>query len=147
MCLTNLVFQNRKKHIHMMYHFIWELISDETSNLKKVLHTNNRANMFTRVVTVKKLKLCMASANFLGTWRANFLGTWRRCRLQTDRKLHNSRMDGGRFVHQSPSGRLLIYANWYTFWPYSRYADQTLSPDEIHFQLCHWPRFCQSFLV
>ncbi|KAI3764834.1 hypothetical protein L2E82_14851 [Cichorium intybus] len=57
----NPVFHSRTKHIQMRYHFIRELINDETLNLKKILGTKNPADMFTKVVTTDKLKFCMTS--------------------------------------------------------------------------------------
>ena len=57
----NPVFHSRTKHIQMRYHFIRELINDGTLNLKKILGTKNPADMFTKVVTTDKLKLCMVS--------------------------------------------------------------------------------------
>src|SRR6187200_353775 len=56
----NPVFQSRTKHIQMRYHFIRELITDGMVNLQKILGTENPADMFTKVVTTEKLRLCMA---------------------------------------------------------------------------------------
>ena len=44
----------------MRYNFIRELINEGNIKLKKILGTKNPAYMFTKVVTTKKLKLCMA---------------------------------------------------------------------------------------
>ena len=57
----NPVFHSRTKHIKLRYHFVRDHISEGTFNLKKILGARNPADMFTKVVTVNKLKLCMAS--------------------------------------------------------------------------------------
>lgn len=62
------VFHNRTKHIEMRFSFIHELISDGTLNLKKIPGTKNPIDMFTKVVTVEKLKLWMASTGLPDTW-------------------------------------------------------------------------------
>ncbi|KAL4568134.1 hypothetical protein LXL04_023736 [Taraxacum kok-saghyz] len=56
----NPVFHSRTKQIQMQYHFIRELITNETVNLQKILGTKNPADMYTKVVTTDKLRLCMA---------------------------------------------------------------------------------------
>ncbi|GJQ96748.1 retrovirus-related pol polyprotein from transposon TNT 1-94 [Tanacetum coccineum] len=43
------------------YHYIQELVSEGTLSLKKILGAKNPANMLTKVVTTKKLKLCATS--------------------------------------------------------------------------------------
>lgn len=63
----NLVFHYRTKHFQIRYHFIKEFISDENLHLKNILGTKNPASMFTKVVTSKKLKFCMASTGPLDT--------------------------------------------------------------------------------
>ncbi|GJR87474.1 retrovirus-related pol polyprotein from transposon TNT 1-94 [Tanacetum coccineum] len=57
----NLVFHGRTKHIKIRYHYIRELVSEGTLSLKKILGAKNPADMLTKVVTTKKLKLCAAS--------------------------------------------------------------------------------------
>nr|GEV01876.1 retrovirus-related Pol polyprotein from transposon TNT 1-94 [Tanacetum cinerariifolium] len=57
----NLVFHSRTKHIKIRYHYILELVSEGTLSLKKILGAKNPADMLTKVVTTKKLKLCAAS--------------------------------------------------------------------------------------
>ena len=56
----NLVFHSPTKHIQMHIHFIREFINKRMMNLQKILGTKNLADMFTSVVTIDKLRLCMA---------------------------------------------------------------------------------------
>ncbi|GKE84492.1 hypothetical protein Tco_1558234 [Tanacetum coccineum] len=58
---NNLVFHGRMKHIKIRYQYIRELVSEGTLSLKKILGAKNPADMLTKVVTTKKLKLCAAS--------------------------------------------------------------------------------------
>ena len=55
----NPVFHSRTKHIRLKYHFIREQIEEEQLNLKKIAGTENAADMFTKVMNVQKLRLCM----------------------------------------------------------------------------------------
>nr|GEU77194.1 retrovirus-related Pol polyprotein from transposon TNT 1-94 [Tanacetum cinerariifolium] len=57
----NLVFHGRTKHIKIRYHYIRELVSEGMLSLKKILGEKNPADMLTKVVTTKKLKLCTTS--------------------------------------------------------------------------------------
>ncbi|GJZ80925.1 retrovirus-related pol polyprotein from transposon TNT 1-94 [Tanacetum coccineum] len=57
----NPVFHGRTKHIKIRYHYIRELVSEGTLSLKKILGAKNPADMLTKVVTTKKLKLCASS--------------------------------------------------------------------------------------
>jgi hypothetical protein len=57
----NPVFHSKTKHIQLRYHFIREKINDGTLKLKKIKGTENPADMLTKVVTLEKLKLCIAS--------------------------------------------------------------------------------------
>nr|GEU44350.1 retrovirus-related Pol polyprotein from transposon TNT 1-94 [Tanacetum cinerariifolium] len=57
----NLVFHGQTKHIKIRYHYIRELVSEETLSIKKILGAKNPADMLTKVVTIEKLKLCAAS--------------------------------------------------------------------------------------
>ncbi|GJU59735.1 retrovirus-related pol polyprotein from transposon TNT 1-94 [Tanacetum coccineum] len=57
----NPVFHGRTKHIKIRYHYIRELVSKGTLSLKKILRAKNSVDMLTKVVTTKKLKLCVAS--------------------------------------------------------------------------------------
>nr|GEU79808.1 retrovirus-related Pol polyprotein from transposon TNT 1-94 [Tanacetum cinerariifolium] len=57
----NTVFHGRTKHIKIRYHYIQELVSEGTLSLKKILGAKNSADMLTKVVTTKKLKLCATS--------------------------------------------------------------------------------------
>ena len=54
----NSAFHSRTKHIDIKYHFIRSLLEDGQFTLEKI-HTNeNPVEMFTKVVTVEKLKSC-----------------------------------------------------------------------------------------
>ena len=57
----NPVFHSKTKHIQLRYHFIRERINDGTLKLNKIKGTENPADMLTKVVTLEKLKLCIAS--------------------------------------------------------------------------------------
>ncbi|KAJ0890739.1 putative RNA-directed DNA polymerase [Helianthus annuus] len=57
----NPVFHSKTKHIQLRYHFIRDQVSDGTLKLKKIKGTENPADMLTKVVTLEKLKLCIAS--------------------------------------------------------------------------------------
>jgi transposase InsO family protein len=58
----NPAFHSRTKHIEVKYHFIRHLLEKKTLQLEKILGSKNPADMLTKVVTLEKLKLCMASA-------------------------------------------------------------------------------------
>ncbi|GJV60464.1 putative nucleotidyltransferase, ribonuclease H [Tanacetum coccineum] len=58
---NNPVFHGRTEHIKIRYHYIRELVSEETLSLKKILRAKNPADMLTKVVTTEKLKLYAAS--------------------------------------------------------------------------------------
>jgi hypothetical protein len=58
---NNPVFHSKTKHIQLRSHFIIELISDDIIKLKKIKGTENPSDMLTKVVTLEKLKLCVAS--------------------------------------------------------------------------------------
>lgn len=53
----NPVFHSRMKHIHIRYHFIRPLL-EEVLWLVKIAGVKNLADIFTKRVTTKKLKLC-----------------------------------------------------------------------------------------
>ncbi|GKG50953.1 hypothetical protein Tco_0539077, partial [Tanacetum coccineum] len=57
----NPVFHGRMKHIKIRYHYIRELVSEKTLSLMKIFGAENPIDMFTKVVTTKKLKLCATS--------------------------------------------------------------------------------------
>ncbi|GJZ68117.1 retrovirus-related pol polyprotein from transposon TNT 1-94 [Tanacetum coccineum] len=59
----NLVFHGQTKHIKIRYHYIREPVSEGTLSLEKILRAKNLADMLTKVVTTKKLKLCAASTS------------------------------------------------------------------------------------
>ncbi|CAH9133567.1 unnamed protein product [Cuscuta epithymum] len=63
---NNSAFHKRTKHIRLKYHYIRHLLEMETLQLVKIRGSENPANMFTKVVTLEKLKLCIASIG-LGT--------------------------------------------------------------------------------
>ncbi|GJW69249.1 retrovirus-related pol polyprotein from transposon TNT 1-94 [Tanacetum coccineum] len=47
--------------VEIRYHYIRELVSEGTLSLKKILEAKNPVDMFTKVVTTEKLKLCATS--------------------------------------------------------------------------------------
>ena len=51
-------FHSKLKHIQMRYHFICYLIKDKLVMLEKICGFKNPANIVTKGVTIKKLKLC-----------------------------------------------------------------------------------------
>ena len=57
----NAAFHSRTKHIDIKYHFIRSLLEDGQFTLEKIHTKDNPADMFTKVVTVEKLKSCSAS--------------------------------------------------------------------------------------
>jgi hypothetical protein len=57
----NPAFHSRTKHIQLRYHFIRSLLDDEQLILEKIRGTENPADMFTKGVTIEKLKLCAVS--------------------------------------------------------------------------------------
>ncbi|KAM0059035.1 putative RNA-directed DNA polymerase [Helianthus debilis subsp. tardiflorus] len=57
----NPVFYSKTKHIQLRYHFIRDQVGYSTLKLKKIKGTKNPADMLTKVVTLEKLKLCIAS--------------------------------------------------------------------------------------
>ncbi|CAH9148515.1 unnamed protein product [Cuscuta epithymum] len=63
---NNSTFHKRTKHIRLKYHYIRHLLEIEALQLAKIRGSENPAYMFTKVVTLEKLKLCIASIG-LGT--------------------------------------------------------------------------------
>lgn len=57
----NPAFHSRTKHIELKYHYIRYLLEKKTLQLVKIPGSENPADMLTKVVTLEKLKLCMAS--------------------------------------------------------------------------------------
>ncbi|XXG64806.1 hypothetical protein AAC387_Pa05g2660 [Persea americana] len=57
----NSAFHPKTKHIRIKYHFIRWLLEEKVLKLEKILSSENPADMFTKVVTTEKLKLCSAS--------------------------------------------------------------------------------------
>jgi hypothetical protein len=56
----NPAYHSRMKHIQLRYHFIRSLLESEQLILEKIRGTENPVDMFTKSVTVEKLKLCSA---------------------------------------------------------------------------------------
>ena len=61
--VKNSAFHLRTKHICIKYHFIGWLLEDKVLKLEKILSSENLANMFMKVVSTEKLKLCSALVN------------------------------------------------------------------------------------
>ena len=57
---NNLIYHDRTKRIDMRYHFIHKLLKDCGFSLLKIHTSQNPADMLTKVVTVEKLKNCLA---------------------------------------------------------------------------------------
>ena len=56
----NAIFHSRTKHIDIQYHFIRSLLEEKQFTLEKIHTNDNPTDMFTKVVTVEKLKSCSA---------------------------------------------------------------------------------------
>ena len=61
----NSAFYSKSKHIQTKYHFIRYLLEDKLVILEKICGSKNPANMLTKGVTIKKLKLCATSIGLL----------------------------------------------------------------------------------
>ena len=61
----NSAFHSKSKHIQTKYHFICYLVEDKLVILKKICGSKNPAYVLTKGVTIKKLKLCVASVGLL----------------------------------------------------------------------------------
>ena len=59
-------FHPKTKHIQIRYHFIRWLLEEKVVKLEKILSSENPADMFTKIVTTEKLKLCSASVSLQG---------------------------------------------------------------------------------
>ncbi|KAL2235826.1 UNVERIFIED_CONTAM: Retrovirus-related Pol polyprotein from transposon TNT 1-94 [Sesamum indicum] len=57
----NPAFHSRTKHIEIKYHFIRQLLEKKALQLEKIQGEKNPADMLTKAVAMKKLKLCAAS--------------------------------------------------------------------------------------
>ena len=57
----NPAFHSRTKHIELKYHFIRSLLDKGVIQLEKIQGAKNPADMLTKVVTLEKLELCVAS--------------------------------------------------------------------------------------
>jgi len=60
------MFHAKTKHVQLRYHFSKGLISDDTLFLEKIPRLENSTDMLTKVVTIEKLKLCIASTGLHG---------------------------------------------------------------------------------
>ena len=58
---TNPVYHSRTKHIDVRYHLLRHVIDGGKVALKKVHTRENCADIFTKPVTVEKLRWCLAS--------------------------------------------------------------------------------------
>eukprot|EP00253_Pinus_taeda_P036708 PITA_36708 len=58
---TNPAYRSRTKHIDVRYHFLRHVIDGGKVALQKVPTQENCANIFTKPVTVEKLRWCLAS--------------------------------------------------------------------------------------
>eukprot|EP00253_Pinus_taeda_P001860 PITA_01860 len=58
---TNPAYHNKTKHIDVRYHFLRHLIDGKKVALEKVHTRENFADIFTKRVTVEKLRWCLAS--------------------------------------------------------------------------------------
>ena len=61
----NLVFHSKSKHIQTKYHLIHYLVEDKLVILEKICGSKNPADMLTKGVTIKKLKLWAVSIGLL----------------------------------------------------------------------------------
>ena len=61
----NSAFHSKSKHIQTKYYFMSYLVEDKLVILEKICGSKNSADMFTKGVTIKKLKLCVASVGVL----------------------------------------------------------------------------------
>jgi len=61
--VNNPVYCDRTKYIDVRYHFIHILLEDGVLSLEKIHTSQNPTNM-TKVITVEKLKTCLASVGF-----------------------------------------------------------------------------------
>ena len=62
--LQRILSSIRRQSIYTEISLIREKINDDTLKLKKIKGTENPADMLTKVVTLEKLKLCIASTGF-----------------------------------------------------------------------------------
>ena len=60
-----LVFNSKSKHIQTKYHFIRYLVEDKLVIFEKIYGSKNPADMLTKGVTIKKLKLFVALVGLL----------------------------------------------------------------------------------
>ena len=58
---TNHAYHSRTKHIYVRYHFLRHVIDGGKVALKRVHTRENCADIFTKPVTVEKLRWCLAS--------------------------------------------------------------------------------------
>eukprot|EP00253_Pinus_taeda_P026977 PITA_26977 len=58
---TNLAYHSRTKHIDVRYHFLRHVIDGRKVALQKVHTRENCADIFTKPITVKKMRWCLSS--------------------------------------------------------------------------------------
>ena len=63
--MKNPIYHARTKHIQVRYHFIRLALEDGVLVLEKIHGSLNLADMLTKTVSVKKLKLCATSVGLL----------------------------------------------------------------------------------
>ena len=61
----NSAFHSKSKHIQKKYHFIRYIVEDKLVIFEKICGSKNLVDMLTKVVTIEKLKLCLASIGLL----------------------------------------------------------------------------------
>ena len=72
----NSAFHSKSKHIQKKYHFIRYIVEDKLVIFEKICGSKNPVDMLTKVVTIEKLKLCLASIGLLAWGQEDELQGW-----------------------------------------------------------------------
>ena len=59
--VRNPIYHVRRKHIRVRYNYIKIVLEDGMPILEKILDSQNLADMLTKIISFKKLKLCVTS--------------------------------------------------------------------------------------
>jgi len=57
----NLVFNYRTKYIDVQYHFVWEVIEEESVDMQKIHTKDNLTDAMTKSINANKFEWCRSS--------------------------------------------------------------------------------------
>lgn len=62
------MYYEMTKHIDAKLHFIWDVVFEGAISVKKIVTTENLADMMTKPIPTVKFKYCLVLIDFGSTW-------------------------------------------------------------------------------